>query len=194
MNMIMNEKYLTELLKDEFGCIMEIGAGEGYNTKLFCQLSSSKMVIVVDPFEKSWDDEDIHPSYIIPYPLEKWKSNVSEYQDKIILVQKRSDDKTLFDELEKIGDIIFCFVDGLQREENIINDLSLVDRLKVKYVCLDDWSRETDVSQVKSGTLKFLENNTNYEILEIRENNLGTGQNRDLCFLGRKFNENQNTI
>ena len=184
--MIMNKDYLEELLSGESGHVMEIGAGEGFNTRVFCELSSAQRVIVVDPFESCWDDDDIDESYIKPYPSEQWMRNVAQYEEKLLLVKKRSDDETVFDDLKDFGQIIFCFVDGIQKEENIVSDLSLLDKLNVKYICLDDWSRESAVSQVKAGTMKFLDTNDNYEILDIRGHNVGTGSIRDLCFLKRK--------
>ena len=187
----MSYNYLEQLLQTEHGHVMEIGAGKGVNTNVLCDLPMVDRVIVIDPFESCWDDDDVDTSYTEPYPYDRWLENITLYQfDRVHLIQKRSDDKTIFDELKDMGPIIFCFVDGLQKEENIINDLTLLDKLKVKYICLDDWERETELSQVKRGTMRFMETNDNYEILETRkmtESGLERiGNNRVVSFLKRK--------
>ena len=186
--MHINLDLLSAILQNENGNVIEIGAGEGFNTRALCSLEFVEKVIVIDPFENCWDDPDIDNSYTRPYPLQNWINTIGEFGKKVILVQKRSDDSDVFGILNKISNFIFCFVDGIQRKENIINDLLLCDSLKVKTICLDDWSRVSDISQVKEGTMEFLKNNSKYEILANTEHNIGTGSVRDLCFLRRKEN------
>ena len=49
-------------------------------------------------------------------------------------------------------------MDGLQYEEAVLSDLNLMHSVGCKVICVDDYKRLTELSQVPLAVTKFLEN------------------------------------
>ena len=141
-------------VKNNLGDILEIGAGHGDTTVHLANLGIkyNRKVFVIDPFEDGWDE--MPDSYGRPYPYITFKKRVLDRYNNVILIKKFSNDPTLVDELKK--SISLAFVDGLQYEENVVEDLNLMQSLEASVVYIDDFVRNTSVSQVKQGIDKFL--------------------------------------
>jgi hypothetical protein len=140
------------------GNIIEIGAGIGENTVSFLSVASKKnsKVVVIDPFESGW--ENMPETYGRPYPFNLFESNVSGYKNNLILHKVSSQSDGLLDKLKESLPYTFSFVDGLQYEDAVLNDLNLMHSLNCKIICVDDYKRLTKVSQVPLAVNKFLEN------------------------------------
>jgi len=154
------------------GNIIEIGAGYGEMTSHFLDIAKAHNVktIVIDPFEDGWDN--MPESYGKPYPFEKFMSNVHSKIDYMVLQKVSSHSEGLYEKLQKDMPYSFAFVDGLQYEWAVISDLTLMDKLNCKVICVDDYDRLNNVSSVPSAIDKFLEKNNNYELIvksELKE-------------------------
>ena len=167
---------LTEVFKNllvvEDGYCVEIGAGCGETTvKLLNGILRSFLIgsggnykiIVIDPFE---DGRDSMPkSYGEPYPFSRFQNAIEQYSNKVILIKKSSNDLSVIDELTQYTPIIFSFVDGLQYTDNVLCDLNMMDKLNCKVICVDDYDRLTNISQVPLAIEEFIKNNNNYDIV-----------------------------
>ena len=170
-NLVYNDR-LTEvfnnLLSVEDGYCIEIGAGYGETTvKLLNQVKNYK-IIVIDPFEDGWDN--MPESYGKPYPFFLFQNAIKQFSDKVILIKKSSDDSSVIDELLKYKPIIFSFVDGLQYTDNVLYDLNMMDKLNCKVICVDDYNRLTNISQVPLAIEEFIKNNKNYDVVYQNDN------------------------
>ena len=147
-----------ELLSRYPGNIIEIGAGKGENTVGLLEIASTKnsKVVVIDPFEDGWDE--MPETYGKPYPFNLFEFNVSGYTDSLILHKVSSQSEGLYDKLIKSSPYTFAFVDGLQYEEAVLSDLNLMHSIGCKVICVDDYKRLTEISQVPLAVNKFLEN------------------------------------
>jgi len=147
-----------ELLSRYPGNIIEIGAGIGENTVALLGLASTKnsKVIVIDPFEDGWNE--MPQTYGQPYPYNLFKSNTIGYKDSLILHKVSSQSDGLYNKLIKSSPYTFAFVDGLQYEEAVLSDLNLMHSVGCKVICVDDYKRLTELSQVPLAVTKFLEN------------------------------------
>tara|TARA_Y100000114_G_scaffold125027_1_gene120947 strand:+ start:7780 stop:8346 length:567 start_codon:yes stop_codon:yes gene_type:complete len=165
----MDISFLLDIIKTR-GVALEIGGGEGHNTKVFCQSPIFTGVVEVDPFELCWEDGDINETYIKPYPYKTWAQTVLPFLQsrRLVHIPKRSDDPTLFSNLINFTPITFAFLDGVQTEENLLHELRLMDVLGAHVICLDDWTRVSDVCQVESAAKKFLSETNTYELHEVR--------------------------
>jgi hypothetical protein len=141
-------------VKNNLGDIIEIGAGHGDTTVHLANLGVkyNRRVFVIDPFEDGWDK--MPDSYGRPYPYNTFKERVLDRYNNVTLIKKFSNDTTLANQLKK--PISLAFVDGLQYEENVVEDLSLMQSLEASVICIDDFTRDTGISQVKRGMDKFL--------------------------------------
>lgn len=162
---INSDDYMFEIcakyVGETFGNIIEIGAGDGSSTRNFLKISKTfnKKVIVIDPFENGW--KDMPASYGSPYPYEKFKEKISDLKENCIEIRKSSQDKTVIDDVHEFLPVSFSFIDGLQYKNAVLNDLNLVDSLDSKVICLDDYSRLTEISQVPLAVEEFLNLNGN---------------------------------
>ena len=170
-NLVYNDR-LTEvfnnLISVEDGYCIEIGAGYGETTvKLLNQVKNYK-IIVIDPFEDGWDS--MPESYGKPYPFWLFQNSIKQYSDKVILIKKSSNDLSVIDELVQYNPIIFSFVDGLQYIDNVLYDLNMMDKLNCKVICVDDYNRLTNISQVPLAIEEFIKNNKNYDVVYQNDN------------------------
>ena len=147
-----------ELLSRYPGNIIEIGAGIGENTVGFLGIASTKnsKVIVIDPFEDGWNE--MPQTYGEPYPYNLFELNTNKYKDNLILHKVSSQSNGLFEKLVESSPYTFAFVDGLQYEESVLSDLNLMHSVGCKVICVDDYKRLTELSQVPLAVTKFLEN------------------------------------
>jgi len=137
-------------------------------------------VLVIDPFEEGWSD--MPPSYGEPYPYSIFHNSLKTYieDESLILFKCPSNDPSLPKKLVQHSPIRFAYVDGLQYKEAVLEDLCLMQDLRVPYVIVDDYTRETEISQVPLAVKEFLET-SDYELLGTGANPLGQG--RVLAFL-----------
>ena len=73
-------------------------------------------------------------------------------------------------ELLKYKPIIFSFVDGLQYTDSVLYDLNMMDKLNCKVICVDDYNRLTNISQVPLAIEEFIKNNKNYDVVYQNDN------------------------
>jgi len=158
----------NNLLSIEDGYCIEIGAGYGETTVKLLNSVKNFKVIVVDPFEDGWDN--MPESYGKPYPFFLFQNATKQFSDKIILIKKSSDDVTVIDDLSQYSPIIFSFVDGLQFVDNVLHDLNMMDKLNCKVICVDDYNRLTNISQVPLAIEQFIKNNKNYDMIYQNNN------------------------
>lgn len=161
--------YLSKLLH---GNIIEIGAGVGVATCFFLQAVSNtdRIVYVIDPFESGWNE--MPDSYGKPYPKQIFLTNVQEFlnESKLELIEMSSQDQQALSIVQKIKDVSLFFIDGLQYEWAVLNDITIAVSCNSQVICLDDYNRQTGVSQVPSAVKKFLSFNTQYELVHISDN------------------------
>lgn len=170
---------VIELLEEKPGNIIEIGAGVGEITKELLRVTSKKncKVIVIDPHELGWDE--MPDSYGRPYPYHEFLENVSEYRDNLIHLRVSSLDKSVLGELKKFGPYRFAFVDGLQYKEAVLSDLELMHEVGVEVICVDDYTRLSEISQVPLAVEEFIKKYSNYK-LEADSNQI-TNNSSDRC-------------
>jgi hypothetical protein len=174
------DKTLKFFIEKYEGNILEIGAGYGDTTIELIKLAKDRKVIVVDPFEDGWSQ--MPKSYGQPYPYKIFASKLERYlkNGTLILHKYLSNDKHLKSKLKENLPISFCFLDGLQYEESVLEDLSLLESLNVNIIALDDFTRETETSQVPSAVTKFTRKKT-YKV--VGSINHPHGQGRTIGFL-----------
>jgi len=158
----------NNLLNIEDGYCIEIGAGYGETTVKLLNSVKNYKIIVVDPFEDGWDN--MPESYGKPYPFFLFQNAIKQFSDKVILIKKSSDDSSVIDELLKYKPIIFSFVDGLQYTDSVLYDLNMMDKLNCKVICVDDYNRLTNISQVPLAIEEFIKNNKNYDVVYQNDN------------------------
>jgi hypothetical protein len=140
------------------GNIVEIGGGEGVNTIRFLSTARDKKttVIVVDPFERI---EGADESYFKPYTLDKFLNNISqqplEIFKQMVLINLPSQHEDVKTELLAFRPIGFMFIDGLQDKKSVFEDLLLAEALGAEVICVDDYDRLTDTSQVPIAVFNF---------------------------------------
>lgn len=151
------------------GNIIEIGGGEGINTIRFLKTARERKetVVVVDPFQQI-DGAD--ESYFIPYTIDKFLNNISRKSqylaDHLHLIQRPSQDPDAWLEMGTFAPIGFMFIDGLQDKESVLSDLRIAELLEAQIICIDDYDRLTDTSQVPLAVADFL-NSTKYKFIDI---------------------------
>jgi len=158
-------------LNKQEGGIIEIGVGHGDTSVELLKLCEkhNREYIAIDPFESNWNN--IPESYGKPYPYEVWSNNIKPFRNKnrITHYQVPSQDKSLYKILKQHTPIAFAFVDGLQFKEAVLSDIKLLTTLKCAVICIDDYNRNTTVSQVPEAVNEFLQNNPEYKV--VAENN-----------------------
>lgn len=158
------EKLLPSIVARYPGDILEIGAGVGMTTKVLVKFGH---VVVVDPWEELKDQ----PAGYGVYSYEEFLKNVDS--DNMEVIKKPSSEITKFDR-----HFCFAFIDGLQRESEVLHDLYLAKGTDV--ISVDDYNRNTLVSQVPKAVTKFLDQNPEYSLVETRENLIE-------CYLCKSF-------
>ena len=158
---------LSFICKKLDGNIIEIGAGTGSATKIFLEsiINKDANVIVIDPFESGWNE--MPESYGRPYPRKKFDDEVNDAINKasLIVFEKSSQSKEAIDFISSQKNIAFIFIDGLQFEAAVLSDLECAKNCNAKIICLDDYNRESGISQVPSAVKKFLQSNINYRLI-----------------------------
>ena len=61
-------------------------------------------------------------------------------------------------------------MNGLQYTDNVLYDLNMMDKLKCKVICVDDYNRLTNISQVPLAIEEFIKNNKNYDVVYQNDN------------------------
>lgn len=135
------------------GNIVEIGGGEGINTLRFIKIAAERQhtAVVIDPFDMIQGADE---SYFKPYSLGKFLETVENNcsQDELYhlhLIYLPSQSPEALERL-KAGyiPIGFMFIDGLQDKESVMSDIRLAVSLDVDVICIDDYDRLTECSQV----------------------------------------------
>lgn len=136
---------LIELLENNEGNLVEIGAGHGTTTQLLCKIAkeNNRKVIAVDPFESGW--HEMPESY--KYAIDEFSKLLDEY-DNLHLIAKSSQDPSVLGNLLAFDPITFCFIDGLQSVEAVLSDIALMEKLNTTLICIDDADRLTGDSRV----------------------------------------------
>lgn len=120
--------------KEFKGDLVEIGLGWGQTTKKLLRVADEfkRMVIGIDPFEKAWGEvKDV--TYTHPYPKAKFEIQ----HERLILHTERSDHPSSTEICDR--PLCFAYVDGLQSEMDVLNDLTVVQNAKV--IMVDDYNR-----------------------------------------------------
>jgi predicted O-methyltransferase YrrM len=146
------------------GQIVEIGAGEGINTLRFLKIADERntVTIVIDPFEQI---EGADESYFRPYSLENFLKTTEKYFKHLYLVQLPSQAPRVKDEIKPLGKIGFVFIDGLQDKDSVMYDIQLAASLDAEIICIDDYNRLTESSQVPVAVDWFRQRLINYEFM-----------------------------
>lgn len=146
------------------GDYCEIGAGVGNTTIQLLRLANefSKKVLVVDPFEKGWNE--MPESYAKGYPKEVFYGTLTEYKELMELHEVTS----LCSSAERFlfRPLCFAFVDGLQYKGAVLSDLRIVNHAKI--ICVDDMNRSTGQSQVPDAVNEFCRVNKRELIINNR--------------------------
>lgn len=158
-------EYLNNILEKENGNIIEIGAGVGETTVMLLEYAKKfdRKVIVIDPHELGWND--MPESYGKPYKYDEFIYNTKSYHDYLIHIRLSSQDKGIKDELVKYTPYSFAFVDGLQYKSAVLGDLRLMDSFDVSIMCLDDYNRVTELSQVPLAVEEFIREFKSYDLV-----------------------------
>lgn len=162
------EQIVNFTLNKQPGNVIEIGCGNG-DTSIpllkICQKFNRKY-IAIDPFEDNW--ENIPEGYGKPYPYNIWKDKVKNFQDRIVHFRLPSQDPSLYELLEQQKPFAFAFVDGLQYKEAVLSDINLLVKLNCSVICVDDYDRNTQLSQVPEAVNEFIEQNKNFKFVTER--------------------------
>lgn len=152
-------------LNKQPGNVIEIGCGGG-DTSIHLLRSCKKFnrkYIAIDPFEDNWNN--IPDSYGKPYPYSVWKDKVKHFQDRIVHFKLPSQDPSLYELLEKQKPFAFAFVDGIQYKQAVLSDINLLVKLNCAVICIDDYDRNTELSQVPDAVNEFIEQNPNFKVV-----------------------------
>lgn len=157
------------LLQELKGNIIEIGAGEGHSTKVFLQHASeaNRQVLVVDPWETF---NSGLPGYN-QYTYRNFVDRTAGFTNMTVC-KKPSSDREVPKVMEKMRPFAFAFVDGIQLTHNVLCDLFLCSANEVSVICVDDYNRSTEFSQVPSAIHKFTTGNNKYRLVPPRENQI----------------------
>lgn len=168
-NGIILQTVCTEIKRKMSGNFIEIGAGSGESSKMFLELAKKhdSKLVVIDPFEDGWDSE---PDDVCkPYPYEKFQETVDGYENELVLVKKKSQDETVYDDVLPHAPFCFSFIDGLQYRESVLSDLNLMHRLNCGIICVDDYTRNTYKSQVSLAVEDFMKFTNGYRLISEKK-------------------------
>ncbi len=157
------------LLQELKGNIVEIGAGEGHSTKVFLQHAkeNKRQVLVVDPWETVNSELPGYNQYTYRNFVERTAGFTN-----LTVCKKPSHDREVPRVMERMRPFAFAFVDGIQLMHTVLSDLFLCSANEVQVICVDDFNRETEISQVPKAVRKFVEGNNKYRLIEPRENQI----------------------
>jgi hypothetical protein len=155
---------LAEAARLADGHIIEIGAGEGVTTLRFLQIAEIRgsKVIVIDPFEQIAGADE---SYFKPYSKKKFIATVDRYLKNMYLVELPSQAPEVRTKIGELGKVGFVFIDGLQDKESVMSDIRLAASLDVEIICIDDYDRLTDSSQVPLAVDWYRQRLPNYKFI-----------------------------
>lgn len=160
---------LERVVRHVSGNIVEIGGGEGINTIRFLLAAreAKTTVIVVDPFEQI---PGADKSYFEPYTYEKFIASIKQKSvylaDHLRIIKKSSQDPEAWIELGEYEPIGFVFVDGLQDRASVFSDLKTAELLWAEVICVDDYDRLTNTSEVPLAVKDFIPT-TSYKFIDI---------------------------
>lgn len=162
MNVLKN--FAEEAIKYNDGNIVEIGGGYGEYTKIFLEIANKydRKVLLIDPFETGWDE--MPESY--RYEFLRFYRNVREIDMRNLWIHFESSQDQSCKEIVKKYSPCFAYVDGLQFEESVLSDLDLVHGAKL--ICVDDFDRVEQKSQVPSAVKQFLDK-TDYKLIQTED-------------------------
>lgn len=128
------------------GDLVEIGGGDGVNTKMFLKLAKefNRKVIVIDPYE------GVMPKGYA-YGMDRFNSEVEPYKDYLILHKRSSLCETSHEILNR--ELSFAYIDGLQYMGAVMNDLIMTTQAGFQVV--DDINRKTGDSQVPKAVEQY---------------------------------------
>lgn len=141
---------------------VEIGAGIGETTKVIA--NNSDKVLVIDPFKKI--DDNVHDSYVNPYPLETFLENTKQFTN-ITLHKESSLHKSTKEKISEFKPINFVFVDGLQFKEIVLKELRMLELFEPNIICVDDINRLSSISEVPLAVEEFLKD-SKYKRVEMK--------------------------
>lgn len=144
------------------GNLIEIGAGTGHTTEKL--LKTGRTVLVIDP----WQELHGQPQGYGIYSFDEFTERTKGY-DNLVICKYPSHYKEVDAYMKDSGPYAFAFVDGLQMKENVLSDLFLMAAFDVPVICVDDYNRSTEISQVPVAVAKFLQGNTKYKMVKTRE-------------------------
>lgn len=137
------------------GNLVEIGGGAGLTTRVLLAAAKkhNRQVLVIDPFETN---KTAPESYVKPYPYEKFREGVKGMESKLIICPHASLSFEAHNQLTRLGQIAFAFLDGEQSHGTVLNELYMMQNMGVNLICVDDINRNTAISQVPSAVRDFL--------------------------------------
>lgn len=155
------------ILEKHHGNVLEIGAGVGHSTKVFLRHAEkyNRNVLVIDPWETLAGEQHGYGLY----SYDEFLHNVKGYENNLIVCREPSSGK-VGSFMKYSQPFAFAFVDGLQRETDVLHDLWLCADNGTEIIAVDDYNRETSVSQVPKAVEKFLDQNPAYRFAESRKN------------------------
>lgn len=160
---------VPDLLQELKGNIVEIGAGEGHSTKVFLQHAkdAGRQVLVVDPWETFTSDLPGYNQYTYRNFVERTAGFTN-----LQICKKPSHDREVPRVMERLRPFAFAFVDGIQLTHNVLCDLFLCSSNEVSVICVDDYNRNTEISQVPKAVEKFITGNNKYRLIQPVENQI----------------------
>ena len=159
---------IEETLKANQGNIVEIGGGYGENTKVFGEIAKKyqRKVLVIDPFESGWASM---PQGYGGYAYKDFRENIKDYHDHVFICFLPSQDSRCVEAIESIRPIAFAYVDGLQFKASVISDLELMSKFDVPLIAVDDFDRQSPISEVPIAIYEWLTYTPKYELIENKD-------------------------
>jgi len=159
---------LPYVLKAHPGNVLEIGAGVGDTTIKLLPLvrNEGRLLLVVDPWETLADQP---PGYGV-YSYGDFINKTAGYPYTMVVCKHASDSITAAQYAVDNSPYAFAFVDGLQYEHSVLMDLTLCAECGCAVICVDDYTRNTGISQVPQAVEKFLEEDNRYRLVHARNN------------------------
>lgn len=161
---------VPQILSKYQGNIVEIGAGFGDSTLVFLKYARAfgRKVLVIDP----WPPKGTAPAGYDVYSYDTFCAVTEPYKEDLIVCRKPSSDPSVEQYVADVAPIAFAFIDGLQYKENVLQDLDLIVKYSPSIVCVDDWERNTPVSQVPLAMSEFFDTNDKYAPVPRSVNNI----------------------